>query len=182
MVKHIAPFCARLLLSLVLLIPFLLFSQTRGFKEKKIIVNDERGIPQEIKLYDNLCAVIIGVDRYQNLETNQYLRNAVSDAKGIESVLREQYPFNKIISLYNDNATRDNILKTLGDLKSQTAESDGVFIFFAGHGNTVKRVAVRKPAIYCPTTVRSNQTKLETCPCPSCVIKCRKSRPNTSCL
>lgn len=140
MKKRIGLFGALQVLSLILLIPLLLFSQTRGFKEKKIVVNDERGIPQEIKLYDNLCAVIIGVDRYQNLETNQYLRNAVSDAKGIESVLREQYPFNKIISLYNDNATRDNILKTLGDLKSQTSESDGVFIFFAGHGNTVKRV------------------------------------------
>ena len=91
---------------------------------------------------------------------------------------RVQYPFNKIISLYNDNATRDNILKTLGDLKSQTAESDGVFIFFAGHGNTVKRVAVRKPAIYCPTTALSNRPMpIEIWLCPSCAIKCRKSRP-----
>jgi formylglycine-generating enzyme required for sulfatase activity len=124
----------------ILLIPVFLTSQTRGFKEKKIIINDERGIPQEIKLYDSLYAVIVGIDRYQNLETNQYLQNAVGDAKGIESVLREQYPFGKIITLYNDNATRDNIFKTLGALKSQTSKSDGLFIFFAGHGNTVKRV------------------------------------------
>lgn len=127
-------------LSLLLLLPLFLFSQQRGFTEKKLVLNDENGIPQEVKLYDNLYAVIIGIDRYPNLEKNNYLQNAVSDAKGIETVLKEKYPFTKIITLYNGDATRDNILRTLGELKEQTKPNDALFIFFAGHGNTIKRV------------------------------------------
>ncbi|MDP2681682.1 MAG: SUMF1/EgtB/PvdO family nonheme iron enzyme [Deltaproteobacteria bacterium] len=105
---------------------------TRGVR---ITVRDE-GAAKTLALYDKITAVIIGIDRYQNLKAEHQLKFAVRDAKGVEQVLRERYPVSKIITLYNEEATRDNIMKVLqGDLA--TAGSDeAIFIYFAGHGIT----------------------------------------------
>ena len=105
---------------------------TRGVR---ITVRDE-GAAKTLALYDKITAVIIGIDRYQNLKAEYQLKFAVRDAKGVEQVLRERYPVSKIITLYNEEATRDNIMKVLqGDLA--TAGSDeAIFIYFAGHGIT----------------------------------------------
>ena len=89
-----------------------------------------------IHLYDKMTAVIIGIDRYQNLSASKQLSLAVKDAKGVEKVLRENYTFDRIITLYNEQATRENIIKTLqGDLSSLGVD-DGVLIYFSGHGVT----------------------------------------------
>src|SRR3989338_5048636 len=105
---------------------------TRGVR---ITVRDE-GAAKTLALYDKITVVIIGIDRYQNLKAEFQLKFAVRDAKGVEQVLRERYPVSKIITLYNEEATRDNIMKVLqGDLA--TAGSDeAIFIYFAGHGIT----------------------------------------------
>jgi len=87
-------------------------------------------------IYDNMIAVIIGIDRYQNLGVNDQLNYAVHDARGIASLLDDKYSFNKIITLYNEKATRDKIMKVLqGDL-ANTGVNDAVLIYFAGHGIT----------------------------------------------
>ena len=89
-----------------------------------------------IHLYDKMTAVIIGIDRYQNLGASKQLSLAVKDAKGVEKVLRDNYTFDRIITLYNEQATRENIIKTLqGDLSSLGVD-DGVLIYFSGHGVT----------------------------------------------
>lgn len=93
-----------------------------------------------IHLYDKMTAVIIGIDRYQNLGSKQQLSLAVKDAKGVEKVLRENYTFGRIITLYNEQATRENIIKTLqGDLNSLGVD-DGVLIYFSGHGVTMPTI------------------------------------------
>lgn len=68
--------------------------ETRGLK---LIAKDAQGIPQEVSLYQN----------YQ-------LHNAVNDAKGIKAILSEKFVFDKFLELYNELATKDNILKTSG--------------------------------------------------------------------
>ena len=89
-----------------------------------------------IPLYSRMIAVIIGIDQYQNLGADQQLKQAVKDAQGVEQVLRELYPFDPIITLYNEQATKNAILKALqGDLVN-TSPDDGVLIYFAGHGVT----------------------------------------------
>ncbi|MBE9581209.1 MAG: TonB family protein [Proteobacteria bacterium] len=89
-----------------------------------------------VPLYDRMTAVVIGVDRYQNLLAKDFLKYAVRDAKGVASVLNKHYPFKKVITLYNEQATRDMIIKVLqGDL-SRTGPEDAVLIYFAGHGIT----------------------------------------------
>jgi len=86
--------------------------------------------------YDRMTAVVIGIDRYRNLSVDKQLKYAVRDAKGIEAVLRKHFHYKRIISLYNEKATKDQIIKVIqGDL-SQSGPNDGVLIYFAGHGIT----------------------------------------------
>jgi hypothetical protein len=50
-------------------------------------------------LYQKTHAVIIGIDRYKNLDFNRQLKNAVSDAKGVKAVLEERFVFDKFYEL-----------------------------------------------------------------------------------
>ncbi|ETR66091.1 MAG: hypothetical protein OMM_13267, partial [Candidatus Magnetoglobus multicellularis str. Araruama] len=89
------------------------------------------------QIYDQMTAVIIGIDRYQNLGSDDQLNYAVHDARGVAALLKDKYSF-KTITLYNENATRAKIMKTLqGDL-TETGDNDAVLIYFAGHGITRK--------------------------------------------
>jgi hypothetical protein len=89
------------------------------------------------QIYDQMTAVIIGIDRYQNLGRDDQLNYAVHDARGVAALLKDKYSF-KTITLYNENATRAKIMKILqGDL-TETGENDAVLIYFAGHGITRK--------------------------------------------
>ena len=98
---------------------------------------DPRGIAESVALYSRMIAVVIGIDRYPNLRADDQLKFAVHDAKGMEKVLRNHYPFDRIIRLYNEEATKERIMKVLqGDL-SQVGSDDAVLIYFAGHGITL---------------------------------------------
>jgi hypothetical protein len=87
-------------------------------------------------LYTKTWAVIIGIDRYALLPHDMQLRYAVNDAQGVEQVLRKKFRFDVVVTLYDEAATREGILKVLqGDL-GRTGKDDAVFVFFAGHGYT----------------------------------------------
>lgn len=108
-------------------------AQNRGLK---IIAKEKSGLPQEIPFYNQTYAVIIGIDRYKNLDYQYQLQNAVSDAKGVQAILSEKFSFGKYYTLFNEQATKENILKTLqGDL-ADVGKDDAIFVFFAGHGYT----------------------------------------------
>ena len=83
-------------------------------------------------------AVIIGIDKYPNISSDRQLDYAVKDAQGVEKVLRDQYSFDNIYTLYNEKATRNGIMAVLQGTLSNVHEDDAVFIFFAGHGATQK--------------------------------------------
>jgi len=86
-------------------------------------------------IYNQLIAVIIGIDRYKNLDNEYQLNYAVQDAKSVASLLKDKYSF-EIISLFNEEATRSRIMKILqGDL-SELSINDAILIYFAGHGVT----------------------------------------------
>lgn len=76
--------------------------------------------------------LIIGIDKYRGAW--QPLRNAVNDAKSIEDILKKEYKFDDVISLYDDNATRNNILAKLEQLSNTIGKDDNVLIFYSGHG------------------------------------------------
>ncbi len=114
-----------------------LANETRGLR---ISAKDTTsGQQKELKIYNKSYAIIIGIDQYPNMAYDSQLSYAVRDAKGVEQVLKKNFKFDKVITLYNKEATKDNIMKVLlGDLSKEISEEDAVFVFWASHGYTEK--------------------------------------------
>ncbi len=80
----------------------------------------------------NYYALIVGIDKYSGTWT--HLNNAVNDAKSVESMLKAKYKFDNIMVLYDEQATRKNIIDKFEWLVDKVAEKDNVLIYFSGHG------------------------------------------------
>lgn len=59
------------------------------------------------------------------------LQAAVSDAKAVSELLKKNYAFNVKILL---NATREQVMGSLYDLRGRLTEQDNLLIYYAGHG------------------------------------------------
>jgi formylglycine-generating enzyme required for sulfatase activity len=77
--------------------------------------------------------LVIAIDEYEHCPK---LGNCVKDAKDLTQLLKERYHFKEehIHALYNQEASRENILKELKNLRSRVGENDNLLIFFSGHG------------------------------------------------
>lgn len=89
-------------------------------------------------LYRDSWAVVAGIDNYAKWPKLQY---AVNDATGVRDILLNKFGFkpDHVITLLNEEATREKILSVLGDTLSdpdRVHRDDRVFVFFAGHGAT----------------------------------------------
>src|SRR3972149_6607409 len=82
-------------------------------------------------LFGDYYALIIGIDNYQGHWTP--LNNATKDAKAVEKLLREKYKIEYFKTMYNEDATRTNIIKAMEWLAENVKEKDNVFIFYSGH-------------------------------------------------
>jgi hypothetical protein len=127
------------LLLCVLAMPSVATAQKQS-KERGVKVNvKQAGAPRfKGKVYDNLWAVVVGVDAYKHWPRLDY---AVNDAKSVRELLVSKYGFRSecVMELLNEEATLVNLRTTLGGvLPQKTKKNDGVFIFFAGHGETVE--------------------------------------------
>ncbi len=80
----------------------------------------------------NYYALIIGIDKYSGAWSP--LQNAVNDAKAVEAMLKSRYKIDYFRKLYNEQATRENIIKELEWLIENAKEKDNVFIYYSGHG------------------------------------------------
>ena len=87
-------------------------------------------------IYENSWAVVIGINKYHNAPTLSY---AVQDAQSVQSMLIDSfdYPPENISLITDEQATKDNILRTLSSLTNKAESNDRVLIFFAGHGATM---------------------------------------------
>lgn len=87
-------------------------------------------------IYDNSWALIIGIDKYQNVSNLDY---AVDDARSVKRLLIEQFnfPSDNITLLLNQKAKYTKIKKALSHVMKQAGEKDRILIFFAGHGATI---------------------------------------------
>ncbi|MBI3500369.1 MAG: caspase family protein [Bacteroidetes bacterium] len=83
-------------------------------------------------------ALIIGVDNYKG--TWPALQNAVHDAQAVELLLKNKYKFDNFKTLYDEQATRANIMNALEWLVDNTQENDNVFIYYSGHGEFKKEL------------------------------------------
>jgi uncharacterized caspase-like protein len=76
-------------------------------------------------------ALVIGINDYQHW---QHLRQAQQDAKKIAELLETDYGFTDIRTLYDKDATRAKIIRSLRDLTRDLGRDDSLLIYFAGHG------------------------------------------------
>ncbi|MFQ5335628.1 MAG: caspase domain-containing protein, partial [Flavobacteriales bacterium] len=83
-------------------------------------------------------ALIIGVDNYKGQWRS--LNNAVRDAQAIELLLKKKYRFNQFTTLYDEQATRENIINAFYRLVENAKENDNVFIYYSGHGEFDKKL------------------------------------------
>lgn len=81
-------------------------------------------------------ALIIGINDYEDKAIPD-LKTAVSDAREIEKILREQYGF-KTDLLLDREATHDAIYSALRDLVAESVPTDSILIYYAGHGEIDK--------------------------------------------
>lgn len=80
----------------------------------------------------NYFALVIGIDNYSGEWPK--LRNAVNDAKVVSEVLKSKYVFTQIKTLFNEEATRDNILSQFEWLMNSVRQNDNLLVYYSGHG------------------------------------------------
>ncbi len=78
-------------------------------------------------------ALVIGIDNYSGYWNK--LNNAVRDAKAVEDLLKKNYNFSVVRSLYDGAATRQAIISELEWLVANLKTSDNLLIFYSGHGD-----------------------------------------------
>ena len=76
-------------------------------------------------------AVFIAIDRYKEWPP---LKNAVSDAEQIRAVLQNRYYIDQSYTLYDDQATKEKVMKLFENLSNELQPEDSLFVFYAGHG------------------------------------------------
>jgi len=96
----------------------------------------------EIKTYQskyaNSLALVIGINKYQNVSPLGY---AVNDAKAVAELLvgRFKFPKENVTLLLDEKATADEIRRTFMGYtdNGKTGPDDRLLVFFAGHGHTI---------------------------------------------
>ncbi len=83
-------------------------------------------------------ALVIGIDQYSGEWPK--LQNAVNDAKSVAQTLSGKYNFHYLKTLYDKDATRDNILKEFEWLMQNVKQNDNVFIYYSGHGEYLQNM------------------------------------------
>ena len=98
---------------------------SRGFERS----NEPRSSFLEGKNY----LLVIGINDYQHFQS---LNNAVRDAETIRDLLLERFQFQPehTTSLFNTEATRENILDKLITFRDTIQSGDNFMLYFAGHG------------------------------------------------
>jgi formylglycine-generating enzyme required for sulfatase activity len=105
--------------------------QTRGIRPLQSSTIEEG---QRV-LYNKSWAVVVGINHYAH--DLPRLGNAQNDAQAIAEILSDQYHFDEVHTLYNEQATQRAIMSWLRDkLPEGTQKNDRVIFFFAGHGVT----------------------------------------------
>ena len=109
----------------------LLFAPNLFAKQRAISVRPIS--PSGGEVTGNQWLFVIGIDTYIHWPR---LNTAVNDAKAVKDVLLSRYHFEKdhLIELYDEQATRRNIISKLRYLAGNVRKDDSVVIFYAGHG------------------------------------------------
>lgn len=119
--------------SFLLMASFMAASAYGTENDRRIIRNqsDNAGLQQSI---GNYWALIIGIGQYRYVKPP--LATAVNDTRAVAKILMDRYGFSKdrVLTLYDEKATRKNIHGAFTRLIRETGPKDLVMIYFAGHG------------------------------------------------
>jgi formylglycine-generating enzyme required for sulfatase activity len=90
--------------------------------------------PSGSEVIGNQWLFVIGINTYIKWPP---LKTAVNDAKAVKEILHSRYHFETeyLIELYDEQATRKNIISKLRYLANNIREEDSLVIFYAGHGH-----------------------------------------------
>jgi hypothetical protein len=114
--------------AVILLSPYRLFSQSRGFVE----VTDS--LDGKVPALGTYYALLIASQDYLDPNINQ-LTEPINDATKLKDVLQKQYGFKDENIIFLKNPKRSDIYATLEGLVDKIKEEDNVLIFYAGHGH-----------------------------------------------
>jgi len=81
--------------------------------------------------------LFIAIDQYES-DSWDPLYKATDDAEAFRAVLEQQYKFETSISLYNQTATREQILKTIDLVGRQVSKDDYLVVFYSGHSQVIE--------------------------------------------
>jgi hypothetical protein len=102
-----------------------LFAQSRGLEVvAKTLGGDYATIGKQY-------LVVIAVDRYRDWLP---LKNPVKDAKEIRDILVSRYYIDQVFELYDEDATKANVLRLFDSINKALKPEDSVLIYYAGHG------------------------------------------------
>ena len=103
-------------------------------KKRGVLRYGSDGEPAQPRhLYDKSWAIVVGIN-YEGSE-HPHLKNACNDAEAIAKILKEDYAFDHVTVLRDEEATAEAMLSWLRDeLPNKTGPNDRVVLFFAGHG------------------------------------------------
>lgn len=77
--------------------------------------------------------LLIAIDKYDGT-THRPLSNAVSDTHRFKSIMEERYGYTVYKELYNEDATRAQIVDAIDSLCYEAPKDSDIIIYFAGHG------------------------------------------------
>ena len=88
---------------------------------------------EEQRLMGTNYLLAIGINTYQHITP---LTNCVRDTKDFVEILTSDYGFDPdhVVELYDEAATRNQILEAFESLSDTLTEHDNLLIYFAGHG------------------------------------------------
>ncbi len=91
-------------------------------------------LAERISSESRYFALIIGIDKYQDPDIKN-LDNPVRDARKLFVTITNKYNFEEENVWVLENATRDQIIRSLDDLSQLISSEDNLLIFYAGHGS-----------------------------------------------
>lgn len=111
------------------------FSDGRIESAPRQLFLDYKGLEKSANCY----VVSIGINKYKNPGLD--LNYARADAQAFARLIREKsaalFQDIKLLELYDQDATRANILSKLDQLAAQVSPEDVFFFYYAGHGSMV---------------------------------------------
>lgn len=110
--------------------------KNENLREIYFIVNytpEVLSLAERISSESSYFALIIGIDDYRDPDI-QNLDNPVRDARKLFVTLTSKYNFKEENVWFLENATRDQIIRSLDDLSQLISNGDNLLIYYAGHG------------------------------------------------